>query len=79
LFRKQGTLQVYANGQYAIYNRLADPLLVWNAGLNWLINGHHSKFTLDYQNRPYFTENNVGLLKQKNRYGQLVLQYQISF
>jgi hypothetical protein len=78
LFKDQGTLQLYANAQYAAYNRLADPMLVWNTGINWLIRGHNSKFTLDYQNRPYFTEDNKGTLKQNNRYGQLVLQYQIA-
>ena len=79
LFGSQGTLQVYGNCQYAIYNALSDPMLLWDAGVNWLIKGHNSKITLDYQNRPYFTENNVGQLKQANRYGQVVLQYQIAF
>jgi hypothetical protein len=79
LLGKQGTLQVYGNCQYAIYDALSDPMLLWDAGINWLIKGHNSKFTLDYQNRPYFSENNVGQLKQMNRYGQLVLQYQIAF
>ncbi|HKC68079.1 MAG TPA: hypothetical protein VKG26_07600, partial [Bacteroidia bacterium] len=79
LLGEQGTLQVFANCQYAVYNRLSDPMIVWDAGVNWLIKGHNSKFTLDYQNRPYFTENGTGQLKQNNRYGQVVLQYQISF
>jgi len=80
LFGKQGgTLQVFGNCQYSIYNALSDPMLLWDAGVNWLIKGHNSKITLDYQNRPYFTENNVGQLKQANRYGQVVLQYQIAF
>jgi hypothetical protein len=79
LLGEQGTLQPYGTIQYAIYNRLADPMLVWTAGINWLIKGSNSKFTLDYQNRPYFTENSSGNLKQKNRYGMYVLQYQIAF
>lgn len=79
LFGNQGTLQFFGNCQYAIYNALSDPMLLWDAGVNWLIKGHNSKFTLDYQNRPYFTENNIGELKQKNRYGLVVLQYQIAF
>jgi len=79
LFKKQGTLQFFGNCQYAVYDALSDPMLLWDAGINWLIKGHNSKFTLDYQNRPYFTENNIGELKQKNRYGLVVLQYQIAF
>ena len=79
LLGNRGTLQVYGNCQYAIYDALSDPMLLWDLGVNWLIKGHNSKFTLDYQNRPYFSENNVGQLKQTNRYGQFVLQYQIAF
>jgi hypothetical protein len=79
LLKSQGTLQPYVNGQYAIYDRLADPMFVWCAGINWLVKGNNSKFTIDYQNRPYFTENSLGQLKQKNRYGMWVLQYQVSF
>jgi hypothetical protein len=79
LLKSQGTLQPYGTIQYSIYDRLADPMLVWTAGINWLIKGNNSKFTLDYQNRPYYTENSSGALKQKNRYGMYVLQYQIAF
>jgi hypothetical protein len=79
LLGPQGTLQPYVNAQYAVYDRLADPMLVWCAGINWLVKGNNSKFTLDYQNRPYFTENSAGDLKQQNRYGMYVLQYQVSF
>ncbi|MGZ3884224.1 MAG: hypothetical protein ACXVPQ_12720 [Bacteroidia bacterium] len=74
-----GTFQPYANAQYAVYDRLADPMLVWCAGINWLVKGNNSKFTIDYQNRPYYTENAAGHLKQQNRYGMWVLQYQVAF
>lgn len=79
LLKSFGTLQPYANAQYAVYDRLADPMLVWCAGINWLVKGNNSKFTIDYQNRPYYTENEAGHLKQKNRYGMWVLQYQVAF
>ncbi|MBS1646533.1 MAG: hypothetical protein JST67_04270 [Bacteroidetes bacterium] len=79
LLKKQGTLQFFANGQCALYQALASPMVVFDAGVNWLIKGQNSKLTLDYQNRPYFTENAQGQLTQTNRYGQVVLQYQISF
>lgn len=79
LLGSQGTLQPYVNAQYAIYDRLADPMLVWCGGVNWLVKGNNSKFTLDYQNRPYFTENSSGHLREKHRYGMWVLQYQVSF
>jgi hypothetical protein len=79
LLKTQGTLQPYATIQYSVFDRLSDPMTVWTLGVNWLIKGHNSKFTMDYQNRPYFTENAAGELKQKARYGMYVLQYQIAF
>ncbi|MGZ3863147.1 MAG: hypothetical protein ACXVPN_05025 [Bacteroidia bacterium] len=74
-----GTLQLYANGQYALYDRLSDPMLVYDIGVNWLIKGQNCKFTLDYQDRPFFLEDKAGNLKQYSRYGQIVLQYQVCF
>jgi hypothetical protein len=62
-----------------MYNRLNDPMLVWDLGLNWLIRGHSSKFTLDYQNRPYFVDDGKGHVKESSRKGQYVLQYQVAF
>jgi hypothetical protein len=79
LLKDQGTLQPYVNVQYAMYNRLNDPMLVWDLGLNWLIRGHSSKFTLDYQNRPYFVDDGKGHVKESSRKGQYVLQYQVAF
>jgi len=79
LLGEQGTLQVYANCQYAMYDRLSGPMYVFDAGINWLIKGHNSKFTLDYQDRPFFLENADGNLVQHSRYGQFVLQYQVAF
>jgi len=79
LLGDQGTLQVFANCQYAVYDRLAAPMYVFDAGINWLIKGHNSKFTFDYQDRPYFLENSTGNLIQHSRYGQFVMQYQCAF
>jgi len=79
LLGSQGTLQVFANCQYAVYDRLAAPMYVFDAGINWLIHGQNSKFTFDYQDRPYFSENKDGNLIQYSRYGQFVLQYQVCF
>ncbi len=79
LLKEQGTLQVYANCQYAVYDRLSAPMYVFNLGINWLIRNHNSKFTFDYQDRPFFLENTNGNLVQHSRYGQFVLQYQVAF
>ncbi len=67
----------YASCQYARWKRLGDvPLSVFNAGLNWYINGHKSKMSLDWQNRPVYSESSDGV-KEAGRRNCLVLQYQI--
>ncbi|MBS1636059.1 MAG: hypothetical protein JST26_09100 [Bacteroidetes bacterium] len=79
LLGNQGTLQVYGDCQYADYTRLKDPMVVFDAGINWLIKGHNSKFTLNYQNRPCFFEDAFGDVHQQTRKGSYVLQYQLAF
>lgn len=79
LLGSQGTLMPYATLTRAQYDRLADPTMVYSVGLNWLIEGHVSKLSLDYQNRPVYentTANKPGVI---GRRGAIVLQYQVSF
>jgi hypothetical protein len=77
LGKEKGTLLPYASIMYANYKRLNDPMVVFNAGINWLIKGHTSKFTLDYQNRPAYKVTGTGEIRQSVRRACLVLQYQI--
>lgn len=82
LLGKQGTLQPYASGFYAQYQRLKDPVIVYDLGVNWLINGQNAKISLDYQSRPIFYQNAVSgdISESKSaRRGQVVLQYQVMF
>lgn len=79
LLNDQGTLQSYANVQYANYERLKDAMLLYDLGINWLISGHNAKITFNYQNRPFFSENTAGELVEKSRHGQYTLQYQLAF
>jgi hypothetical protein len=73
-----GTLMPYASLMSGNYDRLSDPMNVVNVGMNWLIKGHTSKLTLDYQNRPVYELEGSDLVKSTNR-GQVVLQYQVFF
>ena len=77
---KNGQLMPFVSGQFADYNALQHKnMLIVDAGLNWLINGHRSKISIDYQNRPtYFLDagNNV---KPGARKSGVILQYQILF
>jgi len=50
----------------------------FNAGINYFINDHKSKITLDWQNRPTYSLENVAL-KAGKRMNTLLLQYQIFF
>ncbi|HEX8039320.1 MAG TPA: hypothetical protein VF490_09210 [Chryseosolibacter sp.] len=74
-----GTLQPFVNWQHSQYDRLGSAVNVYDIGLNWLIAGHNSKFTLDYQNRPYFATDANQDIKEVSRKGQFVLQYQVAF
>jgi len=73
---ESGTLQFYTAVQYAKYDRLNDPMVLIDTGINWLVYGHNSKFTLNYQNRPVYS---AADMKVSARRGEWVLQYQVAF
>jgi hypothetical protein len=80
---KNGTqFQPYGQMMYANYQALKDPVMLWDLGVNYLIKGHNSKFSLDYQSRPVFnlstTDYQIHEVKSARR-GMIVLQYQIAF
>lgn len=79
LLGDQGTLQPYLDCQYAQYDRLSNPMCVFDVGINWLMNGNNSKITLNYQNRPFFAPTTTGDLVQQARLAEWVLQYQVAF
>jgi hypothetical protein len=72
-------LQPYASLMMANYDRLASTMVSYDLGLNWLVNGHGSKFSLNYQNRPIFglADTTTGLAPHTGSKGAVVLQYQI--
>ena len=81
LLKNHGTFQPYASVVYANYQKLKDPVILYDIGLNWVISGQNSKISLDYQSRPIFnTDSNGDIHETKNaRRGQIVLQYQLMF
>jgi hypothetical protein len=81
LLKSEGTLQPYVTGYYAQLEKLKDPVLLWDVGVNWIQGGQNSKFTLDYQSRPIFnTASNGDIRETKSaRRGMVVLQYQVAF
>lgn len=79
LLGSQGTLMPYASLQRSDYDRLKDPLNVYNLGVNWLMKGHNGKISLNYENRPVYRSSTVSTeLESYTRRGAFVLQYQVS-
>ncbi|TDB65821.1 hypothetical protein [Arundinibacter roseus] len=79
LLGSQGTIQPFASGQFANYDRLNSTMNLYNVGLNWLIKGHTAKLSLNYENRPIFEANSTSTnLTSSGRRGAWILQYQIS-
>jgi hypothetical protein len=82
LLKSLGSVQVYADGMLADYEVFNDPMLVWDAGVNWLIKGHGAKISFNYQNRPVFQynpSNYTGSEVKGERKGMYVLQMQAAF
>ncbi|WP_020528420.1 porin [Flexithrix dorotheae] len=74
LWEKGPTFQPYFTVQLADYQRLNDPLAVYDMGINMLLYGHLAKVTFGYQNRPIFSNNDIQVIDRKSMY---VLQIQI--
>lgn len=72
-----GTLQPYAGVQAFKYDYFNQAAATFDVGLNWLIDGHRSKLTLNYENRPVFNSLSDGTRRVTDRKGTVVLQYQI--
>lgn len=73
--KKSFTLMPYYTVQVAKWDRLNDISYVMDAGLNFLIDSHKYKMTINYQNRPVF--DNVQL-RQTQRLSSVVFQFQIA-
>ena len=71
-------LMPYAACQYAWWNRLNKiPMAVVDAGINWFINGHKAKLSLNWQNRPVYAEDADKGVRETGRRNCVVLQYQL--
>ena len=79
LLGNQGTLMPYASYQRGDYERLHKASDYYNIGLNWLIQGHNSKITLNYDSRTIYKNSAVdpNILVRDGRKGGFVIQYQI--
>lgn len=71
-------IQPYASLEYGRFEALNDPVIIYNTGVNYFLEGHKSKISLGLQSRPVF-KMEEHLAKDKMRKHMLVLQYQILF
>jgi hypothetical protein len=72
-----GTLMPYISITAGNFDQLSGQMDVYNAGINWLLKGHSSKFSLDFQSRPVYSIQN-DILTRTTRRAQVVLQFQVS-
>lgn len=79
LLKDKGTLMPYLSVQYAQLQKLAAPVWIWDAGINWLINGHNGKLSVDYQSRPVFYAQTNGEITATGRKSAIIVQYQVFF
>jgi hypothetical protein len=79
LLGNAGTLMPYVSFRTSTFGKLADPVNVYNAGLNWLINKHSAKLSLNYERRPVFERLSNGDISHTNDAGCIYLQHQIFF
>lgn len=72
-----GRLMPYASGFYGNWERLSTPATVFDLGCNWLLDGHRSKISIDYQNRSTYQFLSDGATANAGRKGMLLVQYQV--
>lgn len=73
--KDKGQLQPYVAAQYSDFDRFENAMFYYDIGINWFIDNHLSKFTLNAENRPIFFEEN-GVISSRKRKWMFVLQYQ---
>jgi hypothetical protein len=78
LLGDRGTLQPFVSSQYSQFQLLKNPMFMYEGGVNWLMEGHRSKLSIAYQDRPTYKPNTIGDLKTDSRRGMIVLQFQIA-
>ena len=69
-------IQPYFLAQYSDLDKLDKPIMLYEGGISFLIDGHNSKFVLGYQNWPEVMRD---ASLQNSRNSLVVLMYQFRF
>jgi len=76
-----GKIQSYAAITMSQFDRIKDNVITPDLGLNWFLNGHSAKLTLNYRMRPLYKYADVtkkyGDLIYDSRLGEFTVQFQI--
>lgn len=80
LLKNNNRLLPYLSASFSKYERLKNNKCdVYHAGINWLIQSHNAKITLDLENRPTFLMYETGAIENTGRKNTINIQYQIFF
>jgi hypothetical protein len=79
LLGNAGTLLPYMAFRSSNFERLADKMNIYEAGVNWLMNKHQSKLSLNYEMRPVFALQTSGEISKTKNASGLWVQYQVFF
>ena len=76
IFGERGiTLQPYLDIQASKFEKLNDWMTCYNAGVNLLLVGNKAKLTLNYQNRPIFSNTDFTQIKRNSA---VIMQWQVA-
>lgn len=78
LLKKLGTLQPFIASQYSEFSALHQAMITYETGINWLIQGHSTKLSINYQSRPIYKMNSNSEWVSTIRKGMLITQLQIA-
>lgn len=79
--KKLGRIQPFASVIAGNYERLNDPLILPDLGLNWFLAGHSAKLTFNYRPRPVFVYENPaqrwGNINHRETKNEFTIQMQV--
>lgn len=79
--KRIGRFQPYASTIFAQYERLSDPVLIPDMGMNWHLSGHSARITFNYRIRPVFAYDTPAQrwsdIHQKTTKGEFTIQFQV--
>ncbi|MDX2130226.1 MAG: hypothetical protein SFU91_14425 [Chloroherpetonaceae bacterium] len=87
VFNFGGRLQPFATANFMKFDRLKDAGLTWELGANYLIEGHHAKYSFLWRQRPIYTTvtgstdgpDGLTRVEKTDSRGELIVQAMVYF